>query len=94
MIVLEKNAKLIATDSGGIQKEAYFYQVPCVTLRDRTEWIELVENHWNTLISTQSTSNIITQIQQALIKPVPSVNTLIYGNGRAANQIVDRLCTM
>jgi UDP-GlcNAc3NAcA epimerase len=94
MITLEKNAKLIATDSGGIQKEAYFYQVPCVTLRDRTEWIELVESNWNTLISTQSTSNIVTQIQQVLSTSVPSVNTLIYGNGTASNQIVDRLCNL
>ena len=92
MIVLEKNAKLIATDSGGIQKEAYFYQVPCVTIRDHTEWTELVESNWNTLVSTQSANNIITQIQQILLKPLPSANTLIYGNGTAANQIVDRLC--
>ena len=94
MILLEKNAKLIATDSGGIQKEAYFYQVPCVTLRDRTEWIELVHSGWNTLVSTQSTSNIITQIKQALINPVPPINQLIYGDGTAANQIVDRLCNV
>lgn len=94
MILLEKNAKLIATDSGGIQKEAYFYQVPCVTLRDRTEWVELVKNGWNTLVSTQSSSNIITQIQKALINTVPPINKLIYGNGTAANQIVDRLCNV
>ena len=94
MILLEKNAKLIATDSGGIQKEAYFYQVPCVTLRDRTEWVELVESGWNTLVSTQSSQNVITQIQQVLQKPLPSTNQLIYGDGTAANKIVDILCTL
>ncbi len=58
MIMLEKNASTIATDSGGIQKEAFFHKTPCITLRNETEWIELVNNGFNRLVGANK-ENII-----------------------------------
>lgn len=61
---LEKNASIILTDSGGMQKEAYFHGIPCVTLRDETEWIETIEHGWNTLAGC-STEKILKACEKA-----------------------------
>lgn len=82
MIMMEKHAAVIATDSGGVQKEAYFHKTPCVTMRDETEWVELVEAGANIL--TGADENKI----EAAIKKSLQINTNIftaplYGNGDA-----------
>jgi UDP-GlcNAc3NAcA epimerase len=89
MIELERNARLIATDSGGVQKEAYFHRVPCVTLRDETEWVELVEHGWNTLQSPSSASDVARTIRARLDSNGSDVN--LYGGGRASEAIIEQL---
>ena len=66
MVMLERQAAVIATDSGGVQKEAFFYQVPCVTLRAETEWVELVELGWARLQPPESATAVANAVRAAL----------------------------
>lgn len=91
MVALEKSAKLIVTDSGGVQKEAYFHKVPCVTLRDETEWVELVEEGYNVLCPPTSTQNIVSVVTEALAKEIVFSGAPIYGDGDSATKIALKL---
>ncbi len=83
MLALEAHARAILTDSGGVQKEALWLAVPCITMREETEWVETVEYGWNTLTGTDPQ-----KIQAALQAPPPvSAPPQIYGDGHAAERI-------
>lgn len=84
MIALEQAAKVICTDSGGVQKEAFFYGVPCVTMRDETEWAELVHAGWNQLAGAD-TGRILNAVKNAAI---PGAREDFYGDGHAAKKVV------
>lgn len=90
MIMLEKNARLIVTDSGGVQKEAFFYQVPCVTLRTETEWVELVELGWNKVLPPFSVEGVVNEISKFL-EYHGGIPGQPYGDGRSAGKIVEVL---
>jgi UDP-N-acetylglucosamine 2-epimerase len=87
MLMLEKNAECILTDSGGIQKEAYLFGVRCITMRDETEWTETVKAGWNCLTGANRS-----KIMGCFNDFHPSgVRPEIYGNGHAADKIIDVL---
>ena len=87
---LASQARVIVTDSGGVQKEAYWYSVPCVTVRTTTEWVETVEEGWNRLVAADADA-IVAGVADAQ----PNLNhPPLYGDGHAADLIADVLCTI
>ena len=89
MVWLIDHAGLVITDSGGLQKEAYFFGVPCITLRDETEWIELIEVGANVLVGADK-GKIIEAVARSLGKKVKDTHQ-IYGEGKASEKIVSEL---
>lgn len=85
MVTLLGGSSLVITDSGGLQKEAYFFNSSCVTMRDQTEWIELVENGFNVLVGADH-EKLINGVRQMLSKPFQR-KVELYGGGRAAGII-------
>jgi UDP-GlcNAc3NAcA epimerase len=89
IISLEKNARLIVTDSGGLQKEAFFFQKPCVILRPQTEWIEIVENG-NAILADASYERIISA-SLSLLNKTDFTYPAFYGDGKAAHFICEKI---
>lgn len=90
MVALEQAAALVLTDSGGVQKEAFFYEVPCITMRDETEWVETVDAGWNHLVSADA-DWIVQAAEEALSGRVARHAAAPYGDGHASEKIVAHL---
>lgn len=84
MLALERGAKRIATDSGGVQREAYLWGVPCLTLREETEWTDTVELGWNTLVGVDPHA-----FEAALGSDPPAERPPIFGDGHASDKIAE-----
>jgi UDP-GlcNAc3NAcA epimerase len=97
MMRLERHARLVVTDSGGVQREAYFHRIPCVILRPETEWVELVELGWSRLAPPTDAAAVRDAILAALAERPCGEHCLetppdLYGGGWAAQRIADVLC--
>lgn len=90
MLLLEKQARIILTDSGGVQKEAFFSRVPCVTLREETEWVETVTAGWNVLAGTDRQS-IIQAFQKMSAVAFSGDSPKVFGNRKTGEAIVHLL---
>jgi UDP-GlcNAc3NAcA epimerase len=86
MIALEKNAKLVITDSGGVQKESYFFKVPCIIIREETEWVELVDAGWNKLTGMHKDKILEIVFEELRKKSLPKWEDF-YGGGKASERI-------
>ena len=91
MLFMEKNASLVITDSGGVQKEAFFQSTPCVTIREETEWIELVETGWNRLANPGDIDDMLFNFAKQLNFNSRSLKPNFYGDGHSAEKIVEFL---
>ena len=87
MVTVAAAARLVLTDSGGLQKEAYWLGVPCLTLREETEWVETVDAGWNRLVGSDA-QRIVDAVQT--FSP-PSQRPCLYGDGHAAAKCVQLL---
>ncbi|MEO8247103.1 MAG: UDP-N-acetylglucosamine 2-epimerase (non-hydrolyzing) [Chloroflexota bacterium] len=90
MVALERGARLIATDSGGVQKEAYLAGVPCITLRTETEWVETVEAGWNRVVGTDRRA-LREALDDAAFLSATRPRPELYGDGHTATRIVEAL---
>jgi len=84
MLALLSGARAVLTDSGGVQKEAYILEVPCVTLRENTEWVETVEDGWNVLVGAD-TGRIVAEAERA--GDARRRHSARFGDGHAAERI-------
>jgi UDP-GlcNAc3NAcA epimerase len=89
MIALEQNASLIITDSGGVQKEAFFFGKPCLILRSETEWTEIIETGSAKLVDAEEEKIVSESIEY--LKNPPSYFPSLFGDGKAANFICEKL---
>jgi len=91
MVILESNAKVIITDSGGVQKEGYFFKTSCIIPRNETEWVELVEIGWNRVVGNKK-DNIIKEAIKVYNEDTNNKEWIdFYGGGKTSKRIAEVL---